>query len=534
MSGPPTPKDDDAIFQVVRPENIDFIADREEQIFLLEQLTTAKFPKQGNKAAEWRLRCKRHTAINNELQKLGVLAQLLCGSMLVTYDNGLNQLERFSRWRETLEESPMMREMNPVQRSQLYGAKTKNWTRLELSFHALGNCLCLAAKDLNDPSILHSANILKVSLIKRSFASDRTLDESIDYIKWLGKSCQYVFLRAQVPQFEAFDPILDHQGNIAPFAGELSYISDLIKSGARRKTSLSFEHARKLAQIGNTPRALPYPSFDQTKVDVQRTIDTFRSEFRPKTEAVIRYRAGLDTFLDRFGKANRDQNHVSISTSSKYENARSTGGGSLLLIALTRQYTDQILTEEILTDLTGRYSQFGQLLIDPSTAELARPYLQPKEGYFPPTVGDILFLEVQEITKVWTNTLKLEKRTPPKLGQILTLTASAMILEVGHYDPPCELRHKVLTFGTTSTEFIPVVDKLPVRAGISIEAGLKSRITTAGLTAFAHLSQLTANYMRDYLSKDPFHRVGFQESDKLWEVLKTYKDRYEADQLHNA
>jgi hypothetical protein len=426
----------------------------------------------------------------------------------------------------------MMQKMNFVQRAQLIGAKRLNWSRIEKSIQSLGHCLCLSIRDLNDEAILRSFNALKVRIYQTSFATDAATDNSIEYIKWLGKASQHVFLRTPAPQFEKFDPILDEYGNIAPFSGPLSFISDLIKSGKRRRSALTYEQARQLSQIGNVPRALPYPSHEQVERSIHKTMEVTQSTFKPNANVLNKYREALGTIIDDYGYETRTSRvHVSLVNKGKYEISASQGGGSKLLVMKTRSYTDRVLEPEVLDSLDGKFDQFGNYLVNPATAALARRFLgyETKQNMKPysvtPTIGDILYVTPYEIEALWEKTLNTGKRVPTKLGHLLTLTSSMMILEIGDYNNPHKIIHGVLTFETQRNEFIPSA-MLKVKAGISIEAGLKCRLTTSGLAAFAHLSQLPANYMRDYLSKDPFVRTGFQESDKLWTVLKAYRTRF--------
>jgi len=426
----------------------------------------------------------------------------------------------------------MMQKMNFVQRAQLIGAKRLNWSRIEKAIQSLGHCVCLCVRDLNDKELLESFNALKVQLYRTSFSTDNATDNSIEYIKWLGKASQHVFLRTPAPLFEKFDPILDDDGHIAPFGGQLSYISDLIKSGKRRRTALSYEQARQLAQIGNVPRALPYPSNVQVKRSIQKTLEVTQTEFKANPEVLEKYRQALGTIIDDYGYESRTSRiHVSLVNKGKFDIPASQGGGSKLLVMKTRQYTDKVLTPEILDELDGKYDQFGKFLINPATAALARRFLgyetiqNAKVYSVIPTLGDILYVEPHIIEKLWEKTLNSERRVPTQLGHLLTLTSSKMILEVGNYDNPHQIIHDVLTFETRENEFQPS-KLLRVKAGISVESGLKCRLTTSGYAAFAHLSQLPANYMRDYLSQDPFVRTGFHESDKLWAVLKEYRKRF--------
>jgi hypothetical protein len=521
----------------VSNEHVDWHIDRDERMTHLQMMQTEYHQdfRGGNRAAEWRLRCKRQANIVSELSKLGRLAVLLAGPLLCASKSGIvEQAERFSSWRETLDNSPVMYFLNKVQRAQFFGLKSESWNRLEGSIQSLGHCLCLAIKNLNNSYVLEACNKLKISLIKRALGSDQNLDNVINYIKWLGKSCQFVLLRA-VPQEppEGTAIIANENGEILPFIGQWSFVSDLIKNRKRRKKPLTTYQARFLGQMGNTPRALPHPSMEQSKKDVRSSVAAFQSEFKPSKAALDKYRHGITSIL-QLSKGNPPfHSHVSLVSKGKLDASRTQGGGAAVLVAKTRRYTDQVLTVEILDDLSEKLDQFGQFLIDPLSMLIAKDLLgitgcKPEAYTCIPTLGDILYLKPEEIEKVWKQTLNSNQRVPTKLAQLLTLTSSDLIREVGFYNEEPEIIHNVLTFEKKNIFFTPN-KPIPVKAGISIEAGLKSRLTTSGWAAFAHLSQLPSNYMRHVLSRDPFVRIGFREQDKFWEVLKTYKTRHQTD-----
>jgi hypothetical protein len=521
--------------------DIDWFVDRDEKVQFVKMMQKEYHRdfRKGNPAAEWRLRCKRQANIVNELSKLGNLAKLMCGPMLSTYRSGsVIPLERFSSWRDTLDSSPLMYHMNAVQRAQVFGLKPESWTRLEGAIHSLGHCLCLAVKDLDDPSLLEASNSLKIALIKRALGSDRNLDSAISYIKWLGKSCQFALLRAPCPESPDSEYITDSEGTLLPFVGQWSFVSNLILTRQRRKFSITTYQARFLAQMGNEPRSLPHPSLEQAKADVNSTVGAFTSEYHPSKEALDKYRHGIVSILGDVDQTPPTHSHVSLVSSGKLDASRTQGGGAAILVSHTRKYTDTVLTEQVLTDLTDKYDQFGRYLIDPLTMIIAKKLLGYGEGCKPQaytctaTIGDILYIKPNEIESVWQQTLNSKQRVPVKLAELLTLTSSKLILSLGSYNNEHEVIHGVLTFKTKNNVFYPN-KTIPVKAGISIEAGLKSRVTTSGWAAFAHLSQLPSNYMRGILSRDPFVRIGFQEQEKFWEVLKIYKTRCERSQQRN-
>lgn len=514
---------------------VDWMVDREEKLTFVNMMEKEvhRDLRQGNRAAEWRLRCKRQANIMNELGKLGKLAQLLAGPLLVTSTEGtVNLLERHSSWRETLDGSPLAFHLNQVQRAQLIGLRAEPWRRLEGAIQSFGHCLCLAVKDLNNPNILEASNRLKITLIQRALGSDQNLDTSIEYIKWLGKSCQFALLRAIPPESPGV-PITGQNGTLLPFVGQWSFVSDLILSRRRRRKPLTTYQARFLGQIGNAPRSLPHPSLNQAKNDVKSTVEAFTSECHPAKSALDKYREGITSIRNDIGDAKPASVHVSLVSSGKLDASRMKGGGAAILVGHTRKYTDSVLTRELLEKLDGKYDQFGQYLIDPLTMIIARTLLgidgsTPAVYTCHPTIGDILYLKPEEIETVWRTTLNSKQRVPTKLAQLLTLTASKLIMEVGHYDDEPEIIENIMTFRKQYVTFTPK-KILRVKAGISLESGLKSRITTSGWAAFAHLSQLPANYMRDVLTLDPFVKVGFQDANKFWEVLKMYQKKCQTD-----
>jgi len=71
--------------------------------------------------------------------------------------------------------------------------------------------------------------------------------------------------------------------------------------------------------------------------------------------------------------------------------------------------------------------------------------------------------------------------------------------------------------------FFPDLESLPVKSALSIEAGGKTRLVTAGLASVAQIGQLIRHPIAEWLGLDQTLRVGFDEPDKLWEVLKAFQ-----------
>jgi hypothetical protein len=489
--------------------------DLENSKFFLDQLGPPQPRTGGNPAAEWRLRVKRQNAIDDRLRKLGSLALLSGSSLLVTATNGVVQsLERHSNWRTTLKESPIWTELSQIQQGQLTGAKRDNYLRLETALQSFGQLICLAVSDLEERELIVAFSRFKVECVMHAFASDRTLDEVLTHIKNLGKICQACLLGTKIEPIEGnFCPIVGT--NLLPFLGKTMIVNEFYQNG-RRNRSLSYKESFLLAQIGQLPRALPYPSKDQVIKSLKETFDIIQTPRTAPSWALKEYKMGLNIVKDTIPKLESKRTHVSLLASGARENPRSEGGRARYLVRTTRNYGDRPYTPDD-EFLVNKLDQFGNKLIHYDTWTYLKDLDQFKTVL---PIANIMFVRLDEIPHI-IHDYKIGRTVPKHLGHLLNLSASMLIREIGDYIPaPAE--YKGIMYFESTTKF-HCTDCPIVRADISSESGMKTRLITAAQAAFSHLSQLPANYMRSYLSQDPFHRVGFQESDKLWEVLKTYQ-----------
>jgi len=411
----------------------------------------------------------------------------------------------------------MFRALDPVKQGQLKGAKHSSYTRIEESIQILGEMICLVVRNLSDQEILFAFNKLKLSCVMHAFASDQTNDEVCEYIKWLGKACQACLLGIKIPEEPESAFGLWEGESLLPFKGELSYISEMIYSG-KRTTMLNHKQAMQLAQIGNLPRALPYPSKNQVVQSVKETLDLVQTRTETPVEALKLYRRGLAALRQSIPKPSVKRSHVSLLGSGSVENPRSLGGRARHIVAHARATTDLLLKD--CENLVGKFDQFGFVILNKITFDMAIELSQ--KNNWEPKLGTLMYVPGYLVEEVLNEYFIEGRKVPRNLGHILNLTASNMIRQIGEYEPaPLEICNTI-AFEAKGCKF-KQIKPLYVKADVSIEAGMKARLTTSALAGFAHLSQLPANYMREYLSKDPFHRVGFEEADKLWEVLKYYR-----------
>jgi DNA-binding transcriptional regulator/RsmH inhibitor MraZ len=378
--------------------------------------------------------------------------------------------------------------------------------------------ICLSVHDLSDRDLLEAFWKFKLKIIEFAFSSPTSVDETTECLKALGKACQALFLRVKPPEIPLRD-IISENGRLLPFEGPLSFINDLLPIRGYDRRKLSYNEARILAQIGNSPRGLSYPSTNQVRKSIEETIEIVTTKETPKPGAINLYKKGLEAVRTSIGKRKSNRTHVSLVASGSSEASRNQGGRARVLVISARRTTDLEVPDEC--NLVGMFDQFGEEIISKTTWELFKLKMKKNIYLRNPTLGDLLFVKPGELEENLNRSLNENFTVPKELAKILNLTASKLIRSNGSYDPPCVEIFNTIAFSSNKTRYRLEVP-LQVKADVSIESGLKARLITAPQAAFAHLSQLPANLLREYYSQDPFHRVGFEESDKLWEVLKAY------------
>jgi hypothetical protein len=264
---------------------------------------------------------------------------------------------------------------------------------------------------------------------------------------------------------------------------------------------------------------LPFPSIKQSKESILKTVVTFTEPVTADEDCLKKYQIGLqveESFLKSATKT-----HCSLVSSGCLESSRSQGGRGFFLVSQTKKLTDVPFYKR--KDLIGQKDQFGFTILDPVVWQMANEL----DWELPSTrivqLGDLLYLKAEEFPTWWAQ-IRADQQVPKYLGHILNWTATMLMLSVG------EMNYSFLFRGYPVFNCPPefrITGTIKVRADASIEAGMKTRLITMASAGFAHLSQLASNLMRDYLSSDPFCRVGFEEADKLWEVLKGYQKNYE-------
>jgi hypothetical protein len=384
--------------------------------------------------------------------------------------------------------------------------------------------LVLSTEDLEDPELIECWMRFKTEVIAR-YTWVREMDNVLTDLKTISKVCQALLLDSEVP---VVDDRWHKGGILGPFGGSLRFISD-IYSGASARRQFSLEEARALAQISSLSRALPYPSDNQVEASVVKSVNSFTTERKVSKTMLKTYKRAQTHYVSDVGAIRTTRTHTSLSASSSFESTRSEGGRSSVVVAAAKQFCELPITGTSVKAFLGKFDCFGKEILSKQTYGLFLKLSETQERQV--GLGNLLYVLPEEILgllpKARYSAEKKERAVPEKLGDIINLASTGLIMEFGSYDSEHKIEFGVPVFADKGIKrFVPHTDILPVRAGLSVEAGFKTRLTTSCPAGFVQLSQLVSNRIRDHLSKDPFVRTGFEEADKLWEVLNAYDKRW--------
>jgi len=261
------------------------------------------------------------------------------------------------------------------------------------------------------------------------------------------------------------------------------------------------------------------------KESIQRSLDLVRVEKELDGEAAKRHRGGLARILARLHEPTERESHISLSGSGSLELPREQGGKGKYMADFARTFaTARIENNQEIDSIQGLYDCFGQMLITIDVADLAKRLLEAQK---PLTWGDVVYVDFLSLSR---RLFEGEQTVPLGLARILLLISSQDLKEYGSYNRPevGNLLNMPLFREKGISEFQPRISAIPVKAALSIESAGKCRLVTSNPAAYTQIGQCINHFMRTWLSKDPFCRIGFEEADKLWEVLSSYKKFYES------
>jgi len=144
----------------------------------------------------------------------------------------------------------------------------------------------------------------------------------------------------------------------------------------------------------------------------------------------------------------------------------------------------------------------------------------------------ILYLEPENMIHHLLKEME-EDPLPYELGKCILLACSMSLRHQGsfneidpndlipYFEPGVKPKFKLTT------------NRIQTKASIVEEAGQKTRLITTTWAAKAQLETCLNHVLRQWLSRDPFLRIGLAEPHKLYELLKKYKKFKEDEQLRD-
>jgi hypothetical protein len=450
------------------------------------------------------------------MQKIGPLATLTQVSLIIGLeeDYTVRNLIVSPLKEEVLVSSRLYQVLNSNHQRLLRSLDKDVYDYIECAYRDFAAAFILADEQCNTKEYLTAFWTLKQWCIRKSSEPEMVAG----YLKYLLKIAQAVMLKTEMPEKLDFYPERD----IYDFIPSLQFIADFRRYGVR-DLRLHLHESYILAQLASFNRAGPYPTHQEVSQDTYETIEMLLVQKPIDPEVRKNYLGGLKQVFNRLHEPDSFRAHVSLSGSGSQEQSRSEGGKGCYLMNLVRDLCDQQVGPKELGETVGLKDCLGQLVVDPDTARVwltqmdKRPVTWSQVLYVPPARASLEVFTEGELV-------------PYGLASIVVLVCSNDLLKFGYYN------RKIITNPTGMPlfhpkdgipEFQPTVSSIPVRAGVSIEAARKSRLITSAPAAYTEIGELINCFMRNWLSKDPFCRVGFEENDKLWEVLRIYRRNYE-------
>jgi hypothetical protein len=442
------------------------------------------------------------------MMKIGPLACLTQVSLLIglNADYSVSNLRSYSNAQVTLKTSDLWNKIPKENRKAFALLNEVEYSRIETAYRDFSAAFLLSIHiDANSPAYLKAFWKLKV------WCACQKPDEVCKFLKFNLKIAQAVFLRSEMPELVK-GPIIYRD------IPQLMWIYEAYNYGTR-DYPLTVSQAYQLTQIANFLRAGPYPSHEMVKEDVVSTLDLIKEDKKISAKALRSHSGGLKQVFERLHEPDSLRTHVSLSGSGCFELGRADGGKAGYLVQLAKRLASLTIGEpKELGSIVGLCDCMGQEVLSNEVARMALTIMRTRKV----TWGEVLYLPPERAS---IELATEEERVPYGLAALIVLVCTRDLEKLGFYDKKQHanlLGVPLFERSELPVEFQPTVTSLPVKASMSIEGAGKSRMVTSAMAAVTEVGELINHFMRNWLSKDPFCRVGFEEADKLWEVLKTY------------
>lgn len=460
----------------------------------------------------WQLRVEKRRNIYDRLKGVGKLSLLGLTSMLTGYENRrIDPLVEESNFRTVFKNSYMYRNNKRITNRNMLKLPTQEYKRAEEAFQSFMLSVCLAVKEQDDHPTLLQFNKLKLWVYSHS--ANGGVDQVCTYFKWLAKATQMLFLGRTVPEPESWFPVID--GTFHPYlSGDFKFLGEFFEKRFVDRR-LSIAEAEIVVQLCNGVRSLPYPSHRQMQDSLNATFKVLTEPVVLKDEDLEKYRLGLKQIRLRLGEANRRDSHISLTSSGCIESPQASGGKAAFLVKKAKDLLCKLWDPNTVKGIEGLKDHLGFVVFEPGISSFH------KEGIM---LHDIAYLPLEKAEQ-HINAIDITKeRVPFDYGKAMLLTTSRQLIDdgIGDYEGRLDNVYNIPLFHF-KTKFKMKVGSIPTRASLVQEKGMKTRMVTTTHASKAQIEQLFGHMVRDYLSRDPFHQLGFDEPDKLWSTLKAYK-----------
>lgn len=437
------------------------------------------------------------------------LSSILCG---MEKDGTIQNLEEDSRSRRVHESSYMNRVTTKYVLRRVRKAPTAVYQRVEEAYRSYMLTVCMAVKEGDYRKTVEPFNDLKIWCYKQ-IGTDASADRVTVYLKWLCKLCQTMLAGNQLDSGESWFPKFFEEKVPIPFDGELRFLRDIYREGKMTR-ALTIREFDTLAQMGNGTRALPYASHAQAKESIQKTIDVIATSKRISESDREAYRQGLRMTKERLGKV-EFKTHVSLSNSGCLEFSRADGGKQAYLISQVKLLNVPIAECK---QYVGKIDHLRSVLIDPVVYD----YFLTKR---PETSAlQVFFLEQENMFSHLERVKEQGNGAPPfDFGRCILLACSVSLRQHGSFNE-IDLNDRIPYFEPdVKPKFKYDGKPIPTKGSTVTEAAMKTRLITTTWAAKAQLEQSLNHVLRQWFSTDPFLRIGFEEPDKLYNLLRSYR-----------
>lgn len=459
--------------------------------------------------ADWLYRLERRRNKYDRLKQLGRFALLGQTSILTGYEDGrVDPLTEESNAKTVFKRSYMFRANKKSTNKAIMALSTDDYKRCEEAFKSFMLTVSLAVEELDDHPTMSCFMALKLWTYRHMAQNP---DQVCEYFKWLLKACQILFLGKEIPSPESWFPNL--KGCYHPFqTNKLAFIGELFEA-KKLNRRLTVDETMIVVQLCNGIRSMPYPSKRQVNQSILKTVEILQEPIKIKAETRQAYKEALVQTGLRLGKPDSRKSHISLTSSACIENAQSKGGKATYMVLQAKRLLQKPAKVEEIRPLEGLKDHLGYTVFHTGISDFIR------EGT---DMIDICYLHPDDAQKYLDKIDITKERVPYDYGRCILLTTSYLLGKEGEFlervSNPLDL-----PLFRGKTKFKPNLTSIPTRASLVLEKGMKARVITTTSAAKAQIEQAFSNMVREYLGKDPFHRIGFEEPDKLWSTLKLYQ-----------